>query len=269
MARNVSSITVGALLLSVGLSWVSAQTLVAQSSAGDPFLILDYSQYRETIEPIFLDRRPGHARCVVCHSRGGGNSFLEPLAPGREAYDEEQTMRNFERVRRLVVPGRPLESVLLVNPLTEDAGGSHWHAGGKHWESQSNPEWRALAAWVGNAVASVDFDFYRTRVEPIFLHRRAGNARCVACHSRGGGNSFLEPLAPGATGYDEEQSERNFERVQRLVAPGAPLESVLLLNPLTEDAGGSHWHAGGKHWESQDDPEWQTLAAWVTGQTLR
>ena len=96
-----------------------------------------------------------------------------------------------------------------------------------------------------------------------------GNARCVVCHSRGGGNSFLEPLAPGRTTYDEEQSFRNFERVQRLVVPGAPLESILLVNPLAEEAGGSHWHAGGKHWPSQDVPEWQTLAAWVHGQTGR
>ena len=114
---------------------------------------------------------------------------------------------------------------------------------------------------------TLDFQFYRARVEPILLSPRRGNARCVVCHSRGGGNSFLEPLAPGATAYDEQQSRRNFERIQRLIVPGAPLESLLLMNPLAEEAGGSHWHAGGKHWSSQDAPEWQTLAAWVRGQT--
>ncbi len=50
--------------------------------------------------------------------------------------------------------------------------------------------------------------------------------------------------------------------------PGEPLESILLVNPLTEEAGGSHWHGGGKHWSSQDADEWQTLAAWVMGHTL-
>ena len=268
MVRNVS-VVVGFFLLASVLVSVSVQTLTAQSSDGNTIFELDYLQYRETIEPIFLNRRPGNARCVVCHSQGGGNSFLEPLPPGREAYAEEQSIRNFERVQRLVVPGQPLESILLVNPLTEDAGGSHWHAGGKHWESQDHPEWRALAAWVGNTTVGVDFDFYRSRVEPIFLNRRPGNARCVVCHSQGGGNSFLEPLPPGRDVWDEEQSFRNFQRVRRLVTPGAPLESILLVNPLTEDAGGSHWHAGGKHWESQDNVEWQTLAAWVTGQTSR
>jgi len=268
MFRHISYSTVGVLAIGIFLFCVSAKMLGAQSSSSGQLRSLDYSEYRETVEPIFLERRAGNARCVVCHSRGGGNSFLEPLAPGRDSYDEEQSLRNFERIQRLIVPGRPLESVLLMNPLTEEAGGSHWHAGGKHWESQDDPEWRRLAAWVDNSAVTVDFEFYRERVEPIFLHRRPGNARCVVCHSRGGGNSFLEPLAPGAAGYDEEQSFRNFERIKRLVVPAEPLESVLLMNPLTEEAGGSHWHAGGKHWDSQDDPEWQTLAAWVTGQTL-
>ena len=148
MVSNPSSVTVGALLLSLGLLSAWAGSLTAQSSANGTLFELDHAQYRETVEPIFLHRRPGRARCVVCHSRGGGNSFLEPLAPDRDAYDEEQSVRNFERVQRLVVPDRPLESLLLTNPLAEDAGGSHWHAGGKHWESQSDQEWQALAAWV-------------------------------------------------------------------------------------------------------------------------
>jgi hypothetical protein len=80
---------------------------------------------------------------VVCHSAGGGNSFLEPLPPGRESWDEEQSFRNFERIQRLIVPGEPLESVLLVNPLAEEAGGSHWHAGGKHWVVPVVPQLRA------------------------------------------------------------------------------------------------------------------------------
>ncbi len=237
--------------------------------ARDVMLSLDFGFYLDRVEPILLSPRSGNARCVACHSRGGGNSFLEPLAPGRATYDEQQSRRNFERIQRLVVPGAPLESLLLMNPLAEEAGGSHWHAGGKHWSSQGAPEWQTLSEWVRTTKVTPDFGFYLDRVEPILLSPRRGNARCVACHSRGGGNSFLEPLAPGRTTYDEQQSRRNFERIQRLIVPGAPLESVLLVNPLAEEAGGSHWHAGGKHWSSQDAPDWQTLAAWVRGQTVR
>jgi hypothetical protein len=114
--------------------------------------------------------------------------------------------------------------------------------------------------------STLDFEFFRTRVQPILLTPRKGNARCVACHSRGGGNSYLETLAPGATTYTDEQSRRNFDRItQRLVVPGEPMKSLLLINPLADEAGGSHWHGGGKHWDSQNDPEWQILANWVRG----
>ena len=270
-ALSFASCVLGTLFGVSSLLFVSVGVLSAQTgapSAGAMLRVLDFQTYRDQVEPIFLNRRPGNARCVVCHSRGGGNSFLEPLAPDSDSYDEAQSFRNFERIQRLVVPGEPLESILLVNPLAEEAGGSHWHGGGKHWSSQDDPEWRILGDWVSDASIGVDFEFYRERVEPIFLSRRPGNARCVVCHSRGGGNSFLEPMTSDGGTYDEEQSLRNFDRVQRLVVPGEPLESILLVNPLTEEAGGSHWHGGGKHWSSQDADEWQTLAAWVMGHTL-
>jgi hypothetical protein len=116
------------------------------------------------------------------------------------------------------------------------------------------------------AATALDFDVFKARVLPILTSARKGNARCTACHSRAGGNSFLEPLAPGATTYTDEQSRRNFDRVQRLVVAGAPEKSLLLMNPLAEEAGGSHWHGGGKHWPAQNDPEFQVLAAWVRGE---
>jgi hypothetical protein len=132
-----------------------------------------------------------------------------------------------------------------------------------------------VAAWLGQPAASqqsapepktsaLSYEVFKERVQPILMSPRKGNARCTACHSRGGGNSYLEPLLPGET-YTEEQTRRNFERVQRLVVPGQPLKSLLLVNPLAEEAGGSHWHGGGKHWHSQNDPEWKILADWVRG----
>jgi cytochrome c553 len=268
------------LLLAVWAAQVAAssqqpseQQQPVQTSASS----LDYEFFKTQVQPILTSARKGNARCIACHSRGGGNSYLEALPPGSTTYTEEQSRRNFARVQRLVVPGQPLKSPLLVNPLAEEAGGSHWHGGGKHWHSQDDPEWKTLAAWVNGATttttanasagsaAALDYETFKTKVQPILISPRKGNARCVACHSRGGGNSYLEALPPGSTTYTEEQSRRNFERVRRLVVPGEPLKSPLLINPLAEEAGGSHWHGGGKHWHSQNDPEWQILAAWVRG----
>ena len=135
MARTTLALTIATLLAqSPALSSAPAVVAAAAQAGpqGDTLRALDFDLYRETVEPILLSRRPGNARCVVCHSRGGGNAFLEPLSPGSERYDEAQSLRNFERVQRLVEPGVPLESLLLLNPLAEAAVGSHWHGGGKH-----------------------------------------------------------------------------------------------------------------------------------------
>jgi len=115
------------------------------------------------------------------------------------------------------------------------------------------------------AAPSLDYDVFKSRVEPIFVAKRAGHARCVACHTTG--TPFrLQPLAPGATSWTEEESRKNFEAVQRVASPGN-LKSRILIHPLAEEAGGDFFHNGGKHWQSQNDPEWQTLKAWIMGQT--
>lgn len=124
-----------------------------------------------------------------------------------------------------------------------------------------------LLAPPAGAAQSLDFDVYRTRVEPIFLKIREANGpggACFMCHAHIKTRFRLEPLAPGARSWTEEQSRRNFTAVQRLVVAGDPGRSALLLHPLAIDAGGDPVHAGGKHWLSRDDPEWRTLSAWVT-----
>jgi YVTN family beta-propeller protein len=116
------------------------------------------------------------------------------------------------------------------------------------------------------ASTTLDFEYYRTRVQPIFTAKRPGHARCVSCHSAGT-PLRLQPLAPGSTTWNEEDSRKNFQALQRVVNPKDPLTSRLLLHPLAQEAGGDLFHNGGKHWKSQNEPEWQTLAAWVRGQT--
>jgi hypothetical protein len=119
------------------------------------------------------------------------------------------------------------------------------------------------------AGSALDYEFFKQRVEPIFLYRREGHARCYVCHRGSGtGNSYLQILSPGATMWDEAQSQKNFQSVKRFVVPGKPDISRLLKHPLKEEAGGDEFHGGGKHWTSKTDPEWQTLAAWVNGATL-
>jgi hypothetical protein len=111
--------------------------------------------------------------------------------------------------------------------------------------------------------AKLDYEVFKTKVQPIFLAKRPGHARCIACH--GSGTPLrLQPLAPGSTTWNEEESRKNFEAVQRVAQAG--LKSRLLVHPLDEQAGGDFYHNGGKHWSSQNDAEWQILKSWVLGQ---
>ena len=122
------------------------------------------------------------------------------------------------------------------------------------------------AAQTPASAPALDFEFFKTRVQPILLAERPGHARCIACH--GSGTPLrLQPLAAGRTTWTDEESRKNFDAVRRLVVPGSAT-SRLLMHPLAESAGGDFYHNGGKHWSSQNDAEWLTIKAWVMGTRL-
>ncbi len=119
-----------------------------------------------------------------------------------------------------------------------------------------------LLAGLGSA-QSLDYETFKTKVEPIFLKKRPTHARCIVCHA-GANNAFrLEPLLPGQTTWTEEQSRKNFAVVSKIVVPGDPSKSHFLKQPLAHEAGGEDFHSGGRQFASKDDPDWKTLADWV------
>ena len=117
---------------------------------------------------------------------------------------------------------------------------------------------------------ALDYEVFKTRVEPIFLKRRSPNhARCYACHEKAKHFSglMLESLPPGSSSWTEEQSRRNFETVSKLVVPGNLNASMFPMHPLAPEAGGdTRVHNGGRQFESQDDPDFKTIADWIRGQ---
>jgi hypothetical protein len=118
--------------------------LLGQQPAASP--TLDYEFFKTRVQPIFLAKRPGHARCYSCHSQGTPLR-LEVLSPGATTWNEEQSRKNFDAVRKFVVPSAPLKSPLLYHPLEMEAGGDLFHNGGKHFKSQSDPEFQTLLAF--------------------------------------------------------------------------------------------------------------------------
>jgi hypothetical protein len=119
----------------------------------------------------------------------------------------------------------------------------------------------------------LDYEFFKARVEPIFLkNRSADHARCYTCHQvghHGGGPLSLDTLAPGANFWTEEQSRHNFDTVSKLVVPGNPSLSLFLRMPMAPEAGGlADTHQGGRQFASEDDPDWKNMKAWVLGEKL-
>ncbi len=121
------------------------------------------------------------------------------------------------------------------------------------------------ATAVSAETPALDYEFFKNRVEPIFLKKRPTHARCYVCHEEANHALKLSKLSPGHTTWTEEESRRNFDTVSQLVTPGDPLGSILLHHPLAPEAGGDAFHSGGRQFESQSDADWQTLADWVRG----
>ncbi|MEQ8954322.1 MAG: hypothetical protein RL120_09330, partial [Gammaproteobacteria bacterium] len=226
------------------------------------------------VEPIFLRHRGGvvgsDTSCVACHTTQANAPLgLQPLTVenGSVFWTEEQSRQNFENVAMLVNPGAPQTSRLLLAPLAPAAGGER-HSGGIFWDSVDHSEYRIIAEWISSGdpaagadpVVDVDFEFFRSCVQPIFVNPIDNAMPCTECHS----GEFAVP-PPENSYWTVEQSRQAFESLVYLIDPGRPDSSRFLHKPLHPNAGGDLMHNGGRRWFSQDDPERQALASWVRG----
>src|SRR2546427_13009919 len=107
------------------LQILATATLLAVQTASSPAApSLDYSFFKERVQPILLKKRPGHARCVTCHEHG--SPPLPMPEPGATNWSEEQSRKNFAIWKLFVTPGNPMKSALLLHPLAESAGGARF-----------------------------------------------------------------------------------------------------------------------------------------------
>lgn len=166
---------VGIACLALALGVGSAASAQPPEVTGGPEL--DYLFFKERVQPVFLERRAGHARCVTCHT--DDRPRLEPLSPGASTWSNEQSRRNFDVWKELVVPGRPMDSPLLLGSLATAAGGSPTHAGGKRWASRADAEWQTLTAWVrGQRLGGLAMP-WTTGVERVLQTSSAGDGVLV------------------------------------------------------------------------------------------
>ena len=76
-----------------------------------------------------------------------------------------------------------------------------------------------------SSAAGLDYEMFKSQIQPMFIKKRDGLVRCVQCHGRGGGTGglLIIPPAEGTTTWTEEQSRKNFDSASRLVVPGNPV----------------------------------------------
>jgi hypothetical protein len=128
----------------------------------------------------------------------------------------------------------------------------------------------ALAtATLPSEAASLDYGYFKAKVQPIFLTKRPGHAPCVMCHAEANNMLRLQKLPHGQPTWSEEDTHKNFDTVSRIVeAADDPLKSKILMHPLAPEAGGDAYHNGGRQFENKDDPSWKIIADWARGATL-
>ncbi|WP_420447759.1 hypothetical protein [Candidatus Palauibacter sp.] len=108
---------------------------------------LDFDFFRDCVQRMYLDKRPGDVECIHCHETGA-RGFARHIPEDRDFWNQEESRGNFAVTRRYVEPGEPMMSRLLTHPLAPTAGGDYFHGGPRRWDSTDDPEWQMLAAWV-------------------------------------------------------------------------------------------------------------------------
>jgi len=122
---------------------------------------------------------------------------------------------------------------------------------------------------VSDAAGTLNYEFYKVKVQPIFLAKRPGHAPCVMCHADANNMLRLEKLPEGQTTWTEEQSRKNFDTVSKIVQTvDDPLTAKILVHPLAPEAGGDAFHSGGRQFASKHDPNWKIIAEWAQGAML-
>ena len=216
---------------------------------------------------------PGYAACVMCHTWQTNVRFTLETPATDAGWTVEQSRTNFDVVTKLVNTAAPATSRLLLKPLDPSAGGMG-HTGGSFWKSRtdpgvpggseldSEPAGRSLRG--ASRRPPLDFEFFRACVQPVFANPREGHIRCSNCHAAG--SSASRRSRRTATPWSDQEAQRAFSTITRLILAGNPEQSRFLLKPLHPDGGGSYTHNGPRRWQSRNDPEWQMLAQWVRGE---
>ena len=138
---------------------------------------LNFDYFKTKVQPIFLAKRPGHARCIACHAARHAAAPAAARRRARPTWTEEESRKNFDAVQRVVVPGS-LKSRLLVHPLAEAGRRRLLSQRRQALDSQNDPEWQTLKAWVLGDASELTMTTERVGESVAIAADRLGTARC-------------------------------------------------------------------------------------------
>ena len=129
----------------------------------------------------------------------------------------------------------------------------------------------ATAPIVTRAEAPLDYDYFKAKVQPIFLTKRPDHARCVMCHAGANNMLHLQGAVPRCSGLgrgaDPQELRHGVEDragSRRSAAEQDPDRSAR--------AGGRRRrlsNSGGRQFADKNDPYWKTIADWAQGAKLK
>ena len=276
--RRLGILTRAGLGVALGAVAVAVSTFQEPAGAQSFPTSTDVETYRDIVESVFMEDRggtsSGYASCVMCHTWQTSVRFSLETPETAAGWTSEQSRRNLDVIGLLINTADPESSRLLQKPLAQQAGGLP-HTGGTFWTSTDDPEYGRLLQWIQRLPddqfipapePEIDFDFFRACVQEVFANPRDGQLPCSRCHS--GGMIGFAPAPARADRWSDEEAQRAFQLISRVITPGNPEQSRFLLKPLHPDGGGAYTHNGPRRWESRSDPEWQMLADWVRGERI-
>ena len=265
------------LLLLLGLLGCSAAGPSATGRAAPAASSLDYEFFKTRVQPIFLAKRPGHARCITCHE--SGQPRLAALSGRRDDLDRGAVAAE---LRRVAARGRSRRSER--EPAADASAGESRRAAIRSMPAASTGSRSRSrvpdAGRVGEdrhgqpvrpqstAASGLDFEVYRTRIEPIFLKERAPNegaGMCVNCHARIATRHAAAAAVRGREGAGRRSSRGRISKPWH-VSSSRVTSSEERARHSSAGAGRRRRRRstpGGKFWTTQDNPEWQAVSAWM------
>jgi hypothetical protein len=105
----------------IGVPVLAALAVSTAITAAPTAPKLDYEFFKSRVEPVFLTKRPDHARCYVCHVESNNAFRLDSFHPGRVPGPRNNRAATLRWSRHSSTRGIPIQADCCFIPLPPKA----------------------------------------------------------------------------------------------------------------------------------------------------